>query len=104
MKMQVNKNLLEKLDTIAVFILGLFLLVFPLTFSTLTTDAFVLPKQIVLGVVVLVSLVLFGVKLFSSKTLKISRTPFDAPLLIFAAIVFVGSFLAVNRADALTNF
>lgn len=102
--MMQNKSLSSLVDSFSIVILGFFFLVFPFVFSSLTTDAFYLPKQILLAVVALVSLVLFAVKLVASRKLKIRRTPFDLPVILFALILFVGALLSVNRPSSLIAY
>ena len=77
---------------------------FPLIFTTITTDPFVLPKQVLLGAVVAVLLVLQIVKMFADKSVKFRRTVFDIPVLLLVIVAFASAMLAVNRADALTAF
>lgn len=92
------------LNNILLLILGLFAISFPVAFSTLTTDPFTLPKQILLGVVALVSLVLLGAKMISDGKVVLRRTPLDIPVLIFTVILFISSLISLNRADALIAF
>ncbi|MBF8249988.1 MAG: hypothetical protein HW400_589 [Candidatus Levybacteria bacterium] len=77
---------------------------FPVIFTTITTNPIVLPKQILLGGVVIVLLLLQVVKMFAEKSVKLRRTPFDIPVFLLALAAFFSSFLAVNKADALTAF
>lgn len=92
------------LENASLFLLGLLLLIFPFFLLTLTTDAFVLPKQILLGIVVLVILVLFGIKSLARGQVVLRRTPFDLPIFLFTLSVLLSSIFAVNRADALISF
>lgn len=92
------------LNNILLLILGLFSIAFPLVFSTLTTDPFTLPKQIILGVVALVSLVLLGAKMISDGKVILKRTPLDIPVAIFTIVLFISAMLSFNRADALISF
>ena len=92
------------LENASLFLLGLLLLIFPFFLLTLTTDAFVLPKQILLGTVVLIILVLFGIKSLARGQVVLRRTPFDLPILLFTLSLLASSAFAVNRADALISF
>ncbi|OGH23338.1 MAG: hypothetical protein A2958_00220 [Candidatus Levybacteria bacterium RIFCSPLOWO2_01_FULL_38_13] len=92
------------LENASIFLLGLLLLIFPVFMLTFTTDAFTLPKQILLGVVAFLVLLLFGVKSIIRGQVIVRRTPFDIPIFIFAAIVLLSSLFAVNKADSLTSF
>ncbi|OGH37467.1 MAG: hypothetical protein A3B44_02525 [Candidatus Levybacteria bacterium RIFCSPLOWO2_01_FULL_38_21] len=92
------------LENASLFLLGLLLLIFPFFLLTLTTDAFILPKQILLGAVVLIILVVFGIKSLSKGQVILRRTPFDLPILLFTLSLLTSSIFAVNRADALISF
>ncbi len=92
------------LNNILLLLLGLFSIAFPLAFSTLTTDPFTLPKQIILGVVALVSLVLLGAKMISDGKVVLRRTPLDIPVALFTIVLFISAMLSFNRADALIAF
>lgn len=99
-----KKEILSYFDTIGLLLVSAFLLIFPLLFLTLTTDPFALPKQIVLAVVVIVSLVLLGIRMVVLGKVVIRTTPFDLPVFLFGVVALISAFLAVNRADALINF
>ena len=92
------------LENASLFLLGLLLLIFPFFLLTLTTDAYVLPKQILLGASVFVILLLFGIKSLSRGQVILRRTPFDLPILLFTLSLLISSIFAVNRADALISF
>ena len=85
-------------------LLSVFLFVFPLVFTTLTTDNFVIPKQALLTGVFLIILILLGLKAIAESEIWIRKTSFDLPILIFLGVVLVGSILAPNRAESLTAF
>ncbi len=79
-------------------------MVFPIVFTTITTNPIVLPKQALLGGVVIILLVLQAVKMFVERSVKLRRTSFDIPIILLALFAFLSSILAVNRADSLTAF
>lgn len=97
-------EIVSYLENASLFLLGLLLLIFPFFLLTLTTDAFIFPKQILLGGVTLIILVLFGIKSLARGQVIFRRTPFDLPILLFALSLFISSAFAVNRADALVSF
>lgn len=100
-----NKNeAISYINSISTVLLGLLLFAFPLFVLTITTDAFILPKQILLGGVVFLIFILLGIKLIIEGFLKIRRTPFDGPLLLFAVIALFSALLSINRIDSLTAF
>lgn len=92
------------LENLSLLILGIVLLAFPLIFTISTTDAFALPKQIILGGGVLISLILFGARMISDKSVRLRRTPFDLPVVLFTFITLVSSIIAVNRFDSIAGF
>jgi len=92
------------IQNISLFFLGILLMAFPVVFTTITTDPFVLPKQIMLGIVVIVLLVLQVIKMFAEKSVKLRRTSFDIPIVLLGLFAFLSALLAVNRADALIAF
>lgn len=91
------------LENIALLILGITLLAFPIIFTTATTDPFALPKQALIGAGVLATLILLGVKMAAEGAVRIRRTPFDVPIVLFVIIAFISSFFSTNRADALLS-
>lgn len=97
-------NLSSYLDYLSITLLSVFLFAFPLVFTTLTTDSFVIPKQILLAAFSLLLLVLWGVKFLLEKRVMLRRTPYDLPLLLFLGVVLLSSVLALNRAESLTAF
>lgn len=92
------------LDYFSLGLLSLFLFLFPLLFTTFTTDAFVLPKQILLIGVSLLVFLLLGLKSIADKRVTIRRSPYDLPLLLFLGVNLLGSILSVNKAESLTAF
>lgn len=77
---------------------------FPVVFTTITTNPIVLPKQVLLGAVIITLIVLQTIKMLYEKSVKLRRTPFDIPVFLLALFSFASSILAVNKADALTAF
>ncbi len=90
------------LENILLLLLGILFLLFPLLFTTATTDPFSLSKQTLLAVVSLSALLLFAAKMVSDRTLRLRRTPFDLPVFLFLVFSLLSSFFAVNRYDSLT--
>ena len=102
--MEEKKDILSFIDKASVFVLGLLLLVFPLSFSTLTTDAYALPKQIVLGFAVFATFLLIGVRFVIDGKILLRRTPFDLPVILFVLVAFISAVLSVNQADSIQAF
>lgn len=82
---------------------GLFVL-FPLVFTNITTDLFILPKQALLIFVVLLVVLLYGVKTLLLEKLRVIRTPFDVPILFLIVALLLSSIFSVARFDSFYNF
>ena len=102
--METKKDFLSYLNSISLFLLGLLFLAFPLVITTINTDFFVLPKQIFLGAVVVISLFILALKMITEASVKLRRTIFDLPIIIFTFCVFLSTVFAVNRFDSLIAF
>lgn len=98
-----NKIILY-IESLSVLFLGLFILIFPFAFTDLTTEMFILPKQIILAFVVLFLIVIFGVKTLISKEVIFKKTPFDFPVILFIFSVFLSVIFSVNKYDSLIAF
>jgi tetratricopeptide (TPR) repeat protein len=99
-----KSELIRYVQNISLFLLGILFIVFPVIFTTISTNPIILPKQVLLGAIVVILLVLQIVKMFAEKSVKLRRTAFDIPILLLALTAFLSSILAVNKADALTAF
>jgi tetratricopeptide (TPR) repeat protein len=94
----------QYIQNISLFLLGILLIAFPIVFTTISTNPIILPKQILLGGIVVILLILQTVKMFAEKSVKLRRTSFDIPILLLAILAFASAMFAVNKADALTAF
>src|SRR3989344_2519292 len=101
---QSKRELIKYLDNLNLALLGVLFLAFPLLFTSITTDAFALPKQLLLCIAVIICMVVFGVRTVIERNIKLRTSPFDLPLVILTIVFFVSAILAVNRYDALTSF
>ena len=102
--MEQKNELLSYIQNISLFLLGVLFMVFPVIFTTITTNPIVLPKQVLLGGVFATLIVLSGVKMLVEKSVRLRRTPFDIPVVLLALFAFFSAFMAVNRADSLITF
>lgn len=87
---------------LAIFLTLFFL--FPLLFTTATTENFILPKQILLIASSLVVLLITGAKMISDGKVVVRRTPLDVALLLFVLTVFGSALFALNRFESVTLF
>lgn len=99
-----KKEIISYIDSISIFLLGITFLAFPLLFLTVTTDAFTLPKQILLGTVSLLIVSLYAVKIIVDKKVVLRRTPFDLPVAFLIIAGLLSAIFSINRADALITF
>ncbi len=92
------------LEKASVIILGILFVLFPLVFTDILTDLFILPKQALLTFGVIVLLVLYGLRTFFTQNLRIKRTPFDLPVLLFIGAAILSVVFSVAKFDSLFNF
>lgn len=102
--MEARKEIISYIETVTLVLLVFLFFSFPLIFALQTTDAFALPKQMVLGAVSLVLLLGSAVKLVAEGKLKIRHTPFNIPLLGFGIATLVSALISANYYDSLTAF
>lgn len=102
--METKKEITSYIQNASLFLLGLLFFIFPLFIATLTTDIFALPKQAILAGITFLALLLFVAKMIAEKSIRIRRTPFDLPVILFTTALFLSSILAVNKADSLITF
>lgn len=99
-----KNEILSYLENVSLFLLGVAFLAYPLMFTTALTDAFALPKQILLAVTAVLSLVVLSIRMIIEGRVRIRTTPFDLPVLLFLIASFLSAMFAVNRYDALISF
>ncbi len=102
--METKSELSRYLENISLLILGGLFLAFPLVFTNQTTDAFVLPKQLLLGTAVLLLVVIVVAKMVSEGRLVFRRTPYDLPVILLLLFTLLSSVFSVNRFDSLIAF
>ncbi|MEK7572085.1 MAG: tetratricopeptide repeat protein [Patescibacteria group bacterium] len=102
--MNKKQQLVAYFDNLNLFFLGLFLVALPVLFLSTTTDAFVLPKQIALTVIVSLIAISFGIKTIIDGRLKLRASPFHLPVALFIFVSFLSAIFSVNRFDSLTAF
>ncbi|MBI2033454.1 MAG: tetratricopeptide repeat protein [Candidatus Levybacteria bacterium] len=100
--MESKNDVSAYLENISILLFGLLLAVFPLTITTLTTDPFGFPKQLLLIGICLILLLLGGARMISEAEVRMVRTPFDIPILLFGGFALISALLSVSRIDSLT--
>ncbi|GDX62159.1 hypothetical protein LBMAG33_4690 [Candidatus Levyibacteriota bacterium] len=99
-----NSSVSAYIENVSVFLLGIGLITFPILFSTLTTEVFTLPKQIIISVMAIILLFLYGIKVISDGRVVFKRTIFDLPLIIFLIIAGMSAYFSINRYDVIINY
>lgn len=101
---QTKNNIVQYLDKSSTALVGLLLIIFPLAFSSITTDFFTLPKQAILTFTILVLVLLFGVKVLLQQKLVLRKTVFDLPIVLLIVSVLLSSVFSLNRVNSFINF
>lgn len=101
MNSQQKQVLAQRIESGLVVLWGITLLLFPLVVTTYTTDAFITPKVLLVGCITLLSLIAWGVLMLLQGQVRIRRTPFDIPVILFVTSVILSSIFATNRMDSL---
>lgn len=91
----------QRIETGLLFLWGCTFLLFPVFYTTYTTDAVISPKVLLLAGVVFVSLLAWGALMLLTGQVRIKRTPLDVPVILFTVAVVLSSIFAINRADSL---
>lgn len=102
--MEQRKKVISYILNISLFLLGIFLIFFPVVFTSISTNPIVLPKMTLLGIVVLLLLLLACVVIIVEKSVRIRRTSLDIPIILFLLAALLSAVFSVNRADALIGF
>lgn len=103
--MQDKRNYLTVyLENIGLGVIGILLVLFPIIFLGITTDGFVLPKEILLCFGTGLGIFIFAVKSIAEGKVKLRTSPLDLPVFLFTAITFLSAIFSMNRYDALASF
>lgn len=96
-----KKEVIAFLDTASNIIVSLTLFFLPLFFLTSVTDAFVIPKQLLIVAAACLLLVIWGIKILLDSRIVIVATPLNLPLVAFAAVIIISALLSANRYDSI---
>ena len=99
-----KKVFLSYFENLSLFMVGVLFVLFPLFFLSTTTDAFVLPKQLLLIILSTLALLLYGIKTIFEGKLSLRTSPFDVPVTLLIIIMLLSSVLSTNKYDALIAF
>lgn len=102
--MEKKQGIISYIRNISLFLLGILLMFFPLVFTSISTNPLILPKMTLLGIISFALLLLYATLIIVEKSVKIRRTTFDIPIILFLVFVFLSSFFSINRADAIMGY
>lgn len=94
-------QVIKLINKISLAVITVTLFVFPLFFLTNTTEAFLLPKQILLVLASSILLVLWAARGIAERKLVIKNSPLNIPIALFGIIVLISSLLSRNMYDSL---
>ena len=103
MKEEQKLEIINYLEKASVAIFCLLFIIFPIAFTNLTTDFFILPKQALVIFATLAVVIMFGVKTLLLEKVRIRRTPFDLPILLLLLTLLLSSVFSVVKIDSFTN-
>jgi len=103
MKEETKQELINYLEKASVAVFCLLFLIFPIAFTSLTTDFFILPKQALVIFASLAVVVMFGVKTLLLGKVRIRRTPFDLPILFLLLALLLSTLFSAVKIDSFTN-
>lgn len=96
-----KKEIIAFLDTASNIIIALTLFLLPLFFLTSATDAFIIPKQVLIVAATCLLLLIWGVKTLLDCRIVVVATPLNLPLVAFGAVIIVSALLSANRYDSI---
>ncbi len=96
-----RKELSNLFSQIPLILIGVFLFTLPLLFSIQMTEAFLLPKHLLLAVIITISMISLSLRMVAEGKIRIRTTPFDIPVVIFTLVVIFSAYFSVNKFDSL---
>src|SRR6185437_10066801 len=96
-----KKTISSYFENLSLLMVGILFVLFPLFFLSTTTDAFVLPKQLLLIALSTLALLIFAIKTIFEGRLNLRTSPFDIPVTLFIIVAIVSAVFSTNRYDAL---
>jgi len=88
------------LQNVMQFVWAFGFLLFPLFFLTFTTENFILPKQILIGLISLIGLLGMSAQGFLRRKIELRQTFLDLPVFIFIVTLIISAVFSVNRYDS----
>jgi len=95
-----RKQIIEYLQTTLQFVWGICFLLFPLFLLTATTDSYGMPKQLLVLIVALVSLLVIGTHSIMSKKILLRKTFLDLPIFTFVLAILLSALFSISTTDS----
>lgn len=86
------------------FIWGFFFIIFPLFFLTFTTENFVLPKQVLVALIAIFSLLGIGIRSVIDKKVFFRESILDLPVFLFILSLLLSTIFSVDRINSIITF
>ncbi|MDP3900651.1 MAG: tetratricopeptide repeat protein [bacterium] len=100
-----EKNYLTRLCDLAITaVTALIFFLVPLFFTGLVSQGMIFEKMILFYLFLLIGMVAWVTKGIVSGELTVKRTPLDIPIIILTVILFVSSFLSVDKSGSFLGF
>ena len=99
-----KKEILSYVENVSLLMIGILFVLFPVFFLSFTTDAFVLPKELLLIILSSLALLIFGIKTLVDGKLRLRTSPFDIPMTLLIIISLLSAIFSADRYDALIAF
>ena len=98
-----NKNVaLILIDSVLNFIPTVLSILLPILFLPVTAEFFEFNKLTLLAVAVMLMLVVWGIKIFLTRNIELSRSPFlDFPMLLLTVIFILSTIFSLNKTASL---
>ncbi len=100
--MEKNKRELKSyFSLISLGLIGLLLVLFPVFFLSSTTDAFILPKELLLISITTLAFLFFLIRTLIGTKLVLRTSPLNLPIALFTVVILLSAVFSQNRYDAL---
>src|SRR5476651_1459174 len=94
-----KKEILSYVENVSLLMIGILFVLFPVFFLSFTTDAFVLPKELLVVILSSLALLIFGIKTLIDGKLRLRTSPFDVPMTLLIIISLLSAIFSVDRYD-----
>ncbi len=96
-----NKNV-ALINSLLSFVPALLSVLVPILFLPTTAEFFEFNKLTLLAVAVMIMLVVWGIKIFMTRSIELSRSPFlDFPMLLLTAVFILSTIFSLNKTASL---